>query len=240
MGLTNQAISITGTEIDLVKAFAASLTGADSRITCQTDIDAQFTDTSAKPTIIFDVNGVCQIQLQRSVSLSNTTNTYNLFVIYNGITSNTIVLNILGPAAAYNSVNTRTLKYFIAANDNTIYLCMGGYNDVLPAGARVKLTAVKTDIISMVSYNLNAYVCTDTTHKGTTGTLFTRLGYTAESEKVEIVKSKAFVAGTNSSSYQKIADITSLCDCSVMSANTLITVSGDKYYVMDSNTLIKL
>lgn len=240
MGLTNQVISITGTEIDLVKAFAASITGADSRITCQTDIDAQFTDTSAKPTIIFDVNGVCQIQLQRSLSLSNNTATYNFFIIYNDITSTTNTITFSSFMMAYNSANTRTLKYFIAANDNTIYLCMGGHNDVLPAGAVLKLTAVKTDIISMVSYNLNAYVCTDTTHKGITGTLFTRLRYTAESGKVEIVKSKAFVAGTNSSSYQKIADITSLCDCSVMSANTLITVSGDKYYVMDSNTLIKL
>lgn len=54
MSYVNKIISINGTEKDFIKAFANELTSADNRITCETDIDAEFAneDSSHIITII--------------------------------------------------------------------------------------------------------------------------------------------------------------------------------------------
>ena len=67
MSYINKSVSINGTEKDFIKAFANELTSADGRITCETDIDAEFAneDSSHIITIIFDVNNCYKIKLIR-------------------------------------------------------------------------------------------------------------------------------------------------------------------------------
>ena len=72
MSYVNKIISINGTEKDFIKAFANELTSADNRITCETDIDAEFAneDSSHIITIIFDVNNCYKIKLIRAVAIN--------------------------------------------------------------------------------------------------------------------------------------------------------------------------
>ena len=79
MSYVNKSVSINGTEKDFIKAFANELTLADSRITCETDIDAEFAneDSSHIITIIFDVNNCYKIKLIRATIIGGNTYQYN-------------------------------------------------------------------------------------------------------------------------------------------------------------------
>ena len=73
MSYINKSVSINGTEKDFIKAFANELTSADNRITCETDIDAEFAneDSSHIITIIFNVNNCYKIKLIRAYQRCN-------------------------------------------------------------------------------------------------------------------------------------------------------------------------
>ena len=75
MSYVNKTVSINGTEKDFIKAFANELTLVDSRITCETDIDAEFAneDSSHIITIIFDVNNCYKVKLIRAVAINRAT-----------------------------------------------------------------------------------------------------------------------------------------------------------------------
>ena len=82
MSYINKSVSINGTEKDFIKAFANELTSADRRITCETDIDAEFAneDSSHIITIIFDVSNCYKIKLIRAVAINRATYQYDLSI----------------------------------------------------------------------------------------------------------------------------------------------------------------
>lgn len=87
MSYINKSVSINGTEKDFIKAFANELTSADNRITCETDIDAEFAneDSSHIITVIFDVNNCYKIKLIRAVAINRATSQYNIQTVINNV-----------------------------------------------------------------------------------------------------------------------------------------------------------
>lgn len=76
MSYTEKTISIFGTEIEFLQAFINAITAADSRITCATDIEAQFADPSNTPSFTLSVsdsvNEIYTITFTRYGALSST------------------------------------------------------------------------------------------------------------------------------------------------------------------------
>ena len=98
MSYVNKTVSINGTEKDFIKAFANELTSADNRITCETDIDAEFAneDSSYIPTIIFNINNCYKIKLIRGSAIAGKTYLYNIKAAINNIDKSSVSLNFLG------------------------------------------------------------------------------------------------------------------------------------------------
>uniref|UniRef100_UPI00131A56FA hypothetical protein n=1 Tax=Pseudoruminococcus massiliensis TaxID=2086583 RepID=UPI00131A56FA len=98
MSYVNKIISINGTEKDFIKAFANELTSADNKITCETDIDAEFAneDSSHIITIIFNVNNCYKIKLIRAVAINRATSQYNIQTVINNVDKSSAGLLFLG------------------------------------------------------------------------------------------------------------------------------------------------
>ena len=134
MSYVNKTVSINGTEKDFIKAFANELTSADSRITCETDIDAEFAneDSSHIITIIFDVSNCYKIKLIRAVAINRATYQYNIQTVVNNVDKSSASLYFLSTMKTVTDIATRTFNFMLISNDNAIAILFGGYNRTLP------------------------------------------------------------------------------------------------------------
>ena len=118
MSYVNKTVSINGTEKDFIKAFANELTSADNRITCETDIDAEFAneDSSHIITIIFDVNNCYKIKLIRAVAINKSTYQYNIQTVINNVDKSSAGLFFSSAMKFVTDIATRTIKNFAQSN----------------------------------------------------------------------------------------------------------------------------
>ena len=93
---------------------------------------------------------------------------------------------------------------------------------------------------NVIAYNLNSiaskaeYIRTDENHQGETYKITNRLLYSRD-EDVEIIESKPLVQ-TNIA----VHDMKNVYDCSNVTANNILLIDNNRYFAVDSNTLIKI
>ena len=241
MSYVNKIISINGTEKDFIKAFANELTSADSRITCETDIDAEFAneDSSHIITIIFDVNNCCKIKLIRAVAINRVTYQYNIQTVVNNVDKSSASLYFLSTMKTVTDIATRTFNFMLISNDNAIAILFGGYNRTLPNTYDYNVMSYHEQDFNVIAYNLNSiaskaeYIRTDENHKGETYKITNRLLYSRD-ENVEIIESKPLMQNNNA-----VYDMKNVYDCSNVTAGSILIINSNKYFAIDSNTLIK-
>ena len=242
MSYVNKIISINGTEKDFIKAFANELTSADSRITCETDIDAEFAneDSSHIITIIFDVNNCCKIKLIRAVAINRVTYQYNIQTVVNNVDKSSANLFFSATTKTVTDIATRTFNFMLISNDNAIAILFGGYNRTLPNTYDYNVMSYHEQDFNVIAYNLNSiaskaeYIRTDENHKGETYKITNRLLYSRD-ENVEIIESKPLVQNNIA-----VHDMKSVYDCSNVTAGSILIIDSNKYFAVDSNTLIKI
>ena len=240
MSYVNKIISINGTEKDFIKAFANELTSADSRITCETDIDAEFAneDSSHIITIIFDVNNCYKVKLIREGAINTSTNKYKICGIVNGVTYASAYL-AFGAYSTISEVTTKTFNFMLISNDNTVVMLFGDYNQSLPNVYKYNLMSYHEQDFNVIAYNLNSiaskaeYIRTDENHQGETYKITNRLLYSRD-ENVEIIESKPFLQNSSA-----VYDMKNVYDCSNVTAGSILIIDSNKYFAIDSNTLIK-
>ena len=242
MSYVNKIISINGTEKDFIKAFANELTSADSRITCETDIDAEFAneDSSHIITIIFDVNNCCKIKLIRAVAINRVTYQYNIQTVVNNVDKSSANLFFSATTKTVTDIATRTFNFMLISNDNAIAILFGGYNRTLPNTYDYNLISYHEQDFNIIACGTNTiaskseFIRTDENHKGEIYKTTNRLLYSRD-ENVEIIESKPLVQNNI-----VVHDMKSVYDCSNVLAGNILIIDSNKYFAIDSNTLIKI
>ena len=242
MSYINKSVSINGTEKDFIKAFANELTSADSRITCETDIDAEFAneDSSHIITIIFNVNNCYKIKLIRAVAINRATYQYNIQTVVNNVDKSSANLYFLGTTKPVTDIATRTFNFMLISNDNAIAILFGGYNRTLPNTYDYNVMSYHEQDFNVIAYNLNSiaskaeYIRTDENHQGETYKITNRLLYSRD-EDVEIIESKPLVQNNIA-----VHDMKSVYDCSNVLAGNILSFEDNRYFSIDTNTLIKI
>ena len=244
MSYINKTVSINGTEKDFIKAFANELTSADSRITCETDIDAEFAneDSSHIITIIFDVSNCYKIKLIRAVAINRATYQYNIQTVVNNVDKSSANLYFLGTTKPVTDIATRTFNFMLISNDSTVVMLFGDYNKVLPATNNSSLMSYHEQDFNIVSYSNNStaiaskseFIRTDENHQGETYKITNRLLYSRD-EDVEIIESKPLVQNNIA-----VHDMKSVYDCSNVLAGNILSFEDNRYFSIDTNTLIKI
>ena len=242
MSYINKSVSINGTEKDFIKAFANELTSADSRITCETDIDAEFAneDSSHYITIIFDVNNCYKIKLIRNTIIGGNTYQYNIQTVINNVDKLNANLYYSSVSKAVTDIATRTFNFMLISNDNTVVMLFGDYNQSLPNVYKYNLMSYHEQDFNVIAYNLNSiaskaeYIRTDENHQGETYKITNRLLYSRD-EDVEIIESKPLVQNNIA-----VHDMKSVYDCSNVLAGNILIIDNNRFFAIDSNTLIKI
>ena len=244
MSYVNKIISINGTEKDFIKAFANELTLADSRITCETDIDAEFAneDSSHIITIIFDVSNCYKIKLIRAVAINRATYQYNIQTVINNVDKSSAGLLFLGATKFVTDIATRTFNFMLISNDNTVVMLFSDHNQSLPNAYKYNLMSYHEQNFNIVAYSnsintiasKSEFIRTDEKHKGEIYKTTNRLLYSRD-ENVEIIESKPLVQNNI-----VVHDMKSVYDCSNVTAGSILIIDSNKYFAIDSNTLIKI
>ena len=243
MSYVNKIISINGTEKDFIKAFANELTSADSRITCETDIDAEFAneDSSHIITIIFDESNCYKIKLIRAVAINRATSQYNIQTVINNVDKSSAGLLFLGATKFVTDIATRTFNFMLISNDNTVVMLFSDHNQSLPNAYKYNLMSYHEQNFNIVAYSnsintiasKSEFIRTDEKHKGEIYKTTNRLLYSRD-ENVEIIESKPLVQNNIA-----VHDMKSVYDCSNVTAGSILIIDSNKYFAIDSNTLIK-
>lgn len=244
MSYVNKTVSINGTEKDFIKAFANELTSADSRITCETDIDAEFAneDSSHIITIIFDVNNCYKIKLIRAVAINRATYQYNIQTVVNNVDKSSANLYFLGTTKPVTDIATRTFNFMLISNDSTVVMLFGDYNQSLPNVYKYNLMSYHEQDFNVIAYSnsintiasKSEFIRTDENHQGETYKITNRLLYSRD-EDVEIIESKPLVQNNIA-----VHDMKSVYDCSNVLAGNILSFEDNRYFSIDTNTLIKI
>ena len=244
MSYINKSVSINGTEKDFIKAFANELTSADNRITCETDIDAEFAneDSSHIITIIFDVSNCYKIKLIRAVAINRATYQYNIQTVINNVDKSSAGLFFLGATKFVTDIATRTFNFMLISNDNTVVMLFSDHNQSLPNAYKYNLMSYHEQNFNIVAYSnsintiasKSEFIRTDEKHKGEIYKTTNRLLYSRD-ENVEIIESKPLVQNNI-----VVHDMKSVYDCSNVLAGNILIIDSNKYFAIDSNTLIKI
>ena len=242
MSYINKTVSINGTEKDFIKAFANELTSADSRITCETDIDAEFAneDSSHIITIIFDVNNCYKIKLIRAVAINRSTYQYNIQTVINNVDKSSTGLFFSSAMKFVTDIATRTFNFMLISNDNTIVMLFSDHNQSLPNAYKYNLMSYHEQDFNAIAYNLNIiaskseFIRTDENHKGEIYKTTNRLLYSRD-ENVEIIESKPLVQNNI-----VVHDMKNVYDCSNVLAGNILIIDNNRFFAIDSNTLIKI
>ena len=244
MSYVNKTVSINGTEKDFIKAFANELTSADSRITCETDIDAEFAneDSSHIITIIFDVSNCYKIKLIRAVAINRATYQYNIQTVVNNVDKSSANLYFLGTTKPVTDIATRTFNFMLISNDSTVVMLFGDYNQSLPNVYKYNLMSYHEQDFNVIAYSnsintiasKSEFIRTDENHKGEIYKITNRLLYSRD-EDVEIIESKPLVQNNIA-----VHDMKSVYDCSNVLAGNILSFEDNRYFSIDTNTLIKI
>ena len=244
MSYINKTVSINGTEKDFIKAFANELTSADNKITCETDIDAEFANENSSHiiTIIFDVNNCYKIKLIRAVPINRATYQYNIQTVINNVDKSSAGLYFLGTTKPATDIATRTFNFMLISNDNTVVMLFSDHNQSLPNAYKYNLMSYHEQNFNIVAYSnsintiasKSEFIRTDENHKGEIYKTTNRLLYSRD-ENVEIIESKPLLQNSSA-----VYDMKNVYDCSNVTAGSILIIDSNKYFAVDSNTLIKI
>ena len=242
MSYINKSVSINGTEKDFIKAFANELTSADSRITCETDIDAEFAneDSSHYITIIFDVNNCYKIKLTRGTIIGGNTYQYNIQTVINNVDKSNANLYFSSVSRAVTDIATRTFNFMLISNDNTVVMLFSDHNQSLPNAYKYNLMSYHEQDFNVTAYSTNTiaskseFIRTDENHQGETYKTTNRLLYSRD-ENVEIIESKPLLQNSSA-----VYDMKNVYDCSNVLAGNILIIDNNRFFAIDSNTLVKI
>ena len=239
MSYIEKSISMYSEEKPFVQAFINAITATDSRITCATDIAAQFANDSNTPTFTLSVDGIYTITFTRGSPLGGTSSYYSVTSsAYSGDSTFSFSNN---PYAKDTRV-TRTWRFSVVTNSENIYLKLAAYNANLNSPNR-KWLSINNNAISACAFGEGSTNIMSSNFVSSGGQIYKkvdRLPYTynaADLTKLEVIKSKVFV---ENSTTNRAFETSKIIDSTTVTADQVISINSTKYYALDSNTLMEI
>jgi hypothetical protein len=226
-------------EKPFVQAFINAITATDSRITCATDIEAQFADPSNTPSFTLSVGGIYTITFTRDGILSSTSYEY---IVTSSTDSGSIDLNFSSDYNDYNAKAIRTWKFSVVTNSNDIYLKLAAYDANLNSPNR-KWLSINNNTISACAVGTGSTNIMSGDFVSSGGQVYQkvdRLPYTynaSDLTKIEVINSKTFV---ENSTTNRAFETSKIIDSTTVTADQIISINSTKYYALDSNTLMEI
>ena len=239
MSYIEKTISMHSEEKPFVQAFINAITATDSRITCATDIEAQFADPSNTPSFTLSVGGIYTITFTRDGILSNKSFEY---IVTSSTDSGNIGILFSGSLYYYDVKEIRTWKFSVVTNSNDIYLKLAAYNGNLTSPTR-KWLSIKNNAISACAVGTGSTNIMSGGFVSTGGQIYKkvdRLPYTynaSDLTKIEVINSKTFV---ENSTTNRAFETGKIIDSTTVTADQIISINSTKYYALDSNTLMEI
>ena len=244
MSYIEKSISFFGTELQFLQAFINAITAADSRITCTTnDLETQFETPTNTPTFTLSVsdsvNEIYTITFTRYGALSSSGYKY---MVSSSTYSGDIDFLFSNSSYDYDAKGTRTWKFSVMANSESVYLKLAAHNAILSSPNK-KWLSIKNNTISACAVGAGTTSIMTSDFVSTGGQVYQkvdRLPYTynsSDSTKIELIKSKAFVEGSTTN---RAFETSKIIDSTTVTADQIISIDSTKYYALDSNTLMEV
>lgn len=182
-----------------------------------------------------------KIKLIRAVAINRATYQYNIQTVVNNVDKSSANLYFLGTTKPATDIATRTFNFMLISNDSTVVMLFGDYNQSLPNVYKYNLMSYHEQDFNVIAYSnsintiasKSEFIRTDENHKGEIYKITNRLLYSRD-ENVEIIESKPLVQNNIA-----VHDMKSVYDCSNVTAGSILIIDSNKYFAVDSNTLIK-
>lgn len=247
----NTAITTNTTEVEFIKYLVQRLTeikGITVEVPTEFEsfdeyITDQFTGTtSGRPQFTLQFWGV-NIVFTRNAMLNTASNCY---LISTGINSgNQLTLNFCGTSLPSTSISVRSFKVCVAGNDSVIALYMGSCdtNNVSPftlSAVGFNVSGGMTAYAISLSSGIRAITTSFTLSDGSSMSKSDRCKYlydASDTTNIEVIKSKVFLASNSTSIFYHSSD---LWDCSTVPEEAEMVIEGNKYFSLDSHTLIEV
>lgn len=244
-----QTITSGGTEADFLKSFISSLTALNIGITCDADIDALIAVDNSYCTFDMDFFGIETLRFMRNAKNNSATTNYSISSVNSQRVSRSISFS--SGYLARNDRSTRTWGYNLISdiNNKLILFSIGSYNN-LPSNGYPDLQAsflFSKDIDGYayaVNYTANqrssVYSAAILGSDSSSYTKVNRLGYVYDSThptRLEYINNKAYVV---TGSRNRAFSTNSLMDCSIVTAGSIVTFDGKRYYALDAYTLMEV
>lgn len=239
MSYIEKTISMYSEEKPFVQAFINAITATDSRITCTTDIEAQFADDSNTPSFTLSVGGIYTITFTRDGILSNKSVEY---IVTSSTDSGNIGILFSSSLYYYDVKEIRTWKFSVVTNSENIYLKLAKYNAALSSPDK-KWLSINNNTISACAFGTGSTSIMSSGFVSSGGQIYKkvdRLPYTynaSDLTNVEVIKSKVFV---ENSTTNRAFETSKIIDSTTVTADQIISINSTKYYALDSNTLMEV
>ena len=239
MSYIEKTISMYSEEKPFVQAFINAITATDSRITCATDIEAQFADPSNTPSFTLSVNGIYTVTFTRNNSLGGTSSGYP---ITSSAYSSDSSFSFSNNPYAKDTKTTRTWRFSVVTNSNDIYLKLAAYDANLNSPNR-KWLSIKNNTISACAVGTGSTNIMSGGFVSTGGQIYKkvdRLPYTynaSDLTSIEVIKSKVFV---ENNTINRAFETSKIIDSTTVTADQIVSINSTKYYALDSNTLMEV
>ena len=234
-------VSSNGTEKEFMSDFIDYLTSLDSKITCSSNVNTEFSDSDLThiPTFNFSINNKLAFTLTRAEALNTNTNTYNL-------SCDSINVDIAWQtSAAYTDSQDRGFYVSYLINDNFVLLSINSShknwqnrvdqinNNIIYAGSSG--TSAYWSAITNLDYNTrtNIYSISERTFyeiNGNNDGVFTsRFSYACPPGEIDYVNSGV-----------KKFDITSIYDCTTVTLGDTVSLKDGAYLAVGTHQLVKV
>lgn len=233
MSYINKTVSLNSDEKTFIKAFVKELTSADSRITCDDDIDEAFKDSYVQFEVNFGEN--FHVTFGRNDGYAYFADVYingNKNVIDGG-------LQYSESGISRDIVAMRTWKLIVVSNEKSIYVMFGNYNSTMPESPKFSIMGLLDGSFSAATFATDTDILssdiigTSTGNEGSTYKFADRLNYGVADGSVEIIKDKALLNDTS-----KFIDFAGLYDCTTMPSTLNVTIDDKRYYTLNNHTLM--
>ena len=238
MSYIKRILQTSTDEPTFIKMFIESLKNDDSRITCSTDIDKQFTDLSGYAEFILNIDGFFIVEFKRESQNSSSANHYNVKIKHNEMVKleGTVYFCTNG-SLMKDDVGKRTWQYVIKCSNKVLHCTFGdcdknfNFDFCYVNDENIKAVSVSS------SSNKRAAESVFTFSDNTQAYLHNRFKYhLTDIDKVEILKNKVFCVSESNGIVKARTD--AMFDCSSLSGSQRIVADGTEYIALGDNTII--
>lgn len=233
----NISVSVSGIEWDFIHALITEFENVG--LICQNDLAELETATKGNTgnaiPIIFRYNDF-EITLKRTMSYTQATSTYSIYVSNQNGTIFTKNLPFCNGSLGTNNVAIRGVDFLVLTSDEFLDITARNYQNVFC----VEIFCTKINNQPCYAYADNESTCAVNNNivdanRGSVYKLHNALSYShSDTGKIYVLKTKAIIDSTT------LVQQTSLIDCTNVAARSIVTISGTNYYALSPNTLVEI